>query len=121
MASSTELKASQSGQSFAFMLLPLGKYSFKGWRYSTFSADQAYTDIRMMIYEELLVVPCRIPAVPGRVPAEVIDPKGLCRADDLYPYTRILKVSKAIYAEASHVLYSSNKFKTLNAGSKMKE
>jgi len=70
----------------------------------------------MMIYEELLVVPCRIPAVPGRVPAQIIDPKGLYRKDDLYPYTRILEVSKAIYAEANPVLYSLNKFKTLNAG-----
>lgn len=69
-----------------------------------------------MIYEELLVVPCRIPAAPGRVPAKVIDPKGLYRKDDLYPYTSILEVSKATYAEANPVLYSSNKFRTLNAG-----
>jgi len=69
-----------------------------------------------MIYEELLVVPCRMPAVPGRVPAQIIDPKGLYGKDDLYPYTRILEVSKAIYAEANPVLYSLNRFKTLNAG-----
>lgn len=69
-----------------------------------------------MIYEELLVVPARIPAVPGRVPAKVIDPKGLHRKDDLYPYTSILEVSKATYAEANPVLYSFNKFKTLDAG-----
>jgi len=71
----------------------------------------------MMIYEELLVVPCRIPAVPGRVPAKVIDPKSLYRKDNLYPYTKILEVSKAIYAEANPMLYSLNRFKTLNAGS----
>lgn len=69
-----------------------------------------------MIYGELLVVPCRIPAVPGRVAAEVIDPEGLYRKDDLYPHIRILEVSKAIYAEANPVLYSLNKFKTLDAG-----
>jgi len=73
-----------------------------------------------MIYEELLVVPCRIPAVPGRVPAQIIDPKGLYGKDDLYPYTRILEVSKAIYAEANCVPYFLNKFKTLTAGN-MKE
>ena len=70
----------------------------------------------MMVYEELLVVPCRIPAVPGRVAANVVDQKGLYREEDLYPYTRILEVSKAIYAEANPMLYSLNKFKTLNAG-----
>lgn len=70
----------------------------------------------MMIYEELLVVPCRILAVPGRAAAKVIDPEGLYRKDGLYPYTRILEVSKAIYAEANPVLYSLNRFKTLNAG-----
>jgi len=116
MAALPESKASQSGQSFAFMQLPLGKYSFIGWRLYTFSADRACTEIRTMIYEEMLVVPCRIPAVPGRVPAQIIDPKGLYGKDDLYPYTRILEVSKAIYAEANPVLYSLNKFKTLSAG-----
>ena len=67
-----------------------------------------------MIYEELLVTPCAIPALPGRAPAVFIDPKGQYAQEGLYPCTRILEVSKAIYAEANPVVYSKNKFTTLS-------
>ena len=70
------------------------------WIHSDFD-----TEIRDIVYEELLVTSCTQPGVPK---------KSLNSQFYAAPFARVLEASRTIYTEAIGILYAHNIFSTLN-------